>query len=56
MTGKASFDLLTDGGDVPFLGLSDMTYGPEGVLWVTDSGSSRLGQSLIYISEPTRPY
>jgi gluconolactonase len=39
LTGFSEFDTLSDG---PFLGLSDMVYGPDEVLWFTDSGRSSL--------------
>jgi len=42
LTGETSFEVLSTGADTPFLGLSDMTYGPDGVLWFTDSGRSSL--------------
>lgn len=42
LTSAASFDILSSGGTSPFLGLSDMTYGPDGALWFTDSGRSSL--------------
>jgi gluconolactonase len=42
LTGETTFDVISGGGDVPFLGLSDMAYGPDGVLWFTDSGRSSL--------------
>jgi gluconolactonase len=42
LTGFSSFDVLTGGGDQPFLGLSDMVYGPDGTLWFTDSGRTSL--------------
>lgn len=38
LTGKTTLDILSTGGTTPFLGLSDMTYGSDGVLWFTDSG------------------
>lgn len=41
LTGEATFDVMTTG--VPaFLGLSDMAYGPDDVLWFTDSGRTSL--------------
>jgi gluconolactonase len=42
LTGDTTFDILSTGGTSPFLGLSDMTYGPDGALWFTDSGRSSL--------------
>jgi len=43
LTGDTTFDVLSTGGASPFLGLSDMAYGPDGALWFTDSGRSSLG-------------
>lgn len=45
LTGAASFEVLSTGGETPFLGLSDMSYGPDGVLWFTDSGRSSLSNA-----------
>lgn len=42
LTGQNRFKVLSDGNDRPFLGLSDMCYGPDGVLWFTDSGRTSL--------------
>ena len=42
LTGDTSFDVLSTGGDAPFLGLSDMAYGPDYALWFTDSGRTSL--------------
>ena len=42
LTGKSEFNVLTTGDDTPFLGLSDMAYGPDGALWFTDSGRTSL--------------
>jgi len=42
LTGEVSFDVLSGGDDTAFLGLSDMAYGPDGVLWFTDSGRTSL--------------
>ena len=43
LTGSGGFDVLSTGiGDQPFLGLSDMTYAPDGALWFTDSGRTSL--------------
>lgn len=42
LTGPSEFKTLSTGGAAPFLGLSDMTYGPDGALWFTDSGRSSL--------------
>lgn len=41
LTGETTFDILSTGTPA-FLGLSDMTYGPDGALWFTDSGRSSL--------------
>lgn len=41
LTGETRFEVLSTG-TPPFLGLSDMTYGPDGALWFTDSGRSSL--------------
>lgn len=40
--------------DGPFLGLSDMTYGPDGTLWFTDSGRSSLSDPVgrVYAMSP----
>ncbi|WP_202913374.1 SMP-30/gluconolactonase/LRE family protein [Acuticoccus sediminis] len=38
--------LAATAGDGPFLGLSDMTYGPDGTLWFTDSGRSSLSDPV----------
>jgi gluconolactonase len=46
LTGENSFDVISDGGTTPFLGLSDMAYGPDGVLWFTDSGRSSLSDPI----------
>lgn len=42
LTGETSFDVISAGDGRPFLGLSDMAYGPDGALWFTDSGRSSL--------------
>jgi gluconolactonase len=42
LRGETSFDVLSTGGTTPFLGLSDMTFGPDGSLWFTDSGRTSL--------------
>lgn len=42
LTGESSFNILSKGGPVPVLGLSDMAYGPDDALWFTDSGRSSL--------------
>jgi gluconolactonase len=42
LTGDTTFDILSTGGTSPFLGLSDMAYGPDGALWFTDSGRTSL--------------
>ncbi|WP_394198503.1 SMP-30/gluconolactonase/LRE family protein [Litoreibacter albidus] len=42
LTGPQDFTPLSTGGETPFLGLSDMAYGPDGILWFTDSGRSSL--------------
>lgn len=42
-TGPDRFDVLSTGlAGQPFLGLSDMCYGPDGRLWFTDSGRTSL--------------
>ncbi|MQY43971.1 SMP-30/gluconolactonase/LRE family protein [Epibacterium sp. SM1969] len=39
LTGPSAFNVLSTGTEgQPFLGLSDMSYGPDGALWFTDSG------------------
>jgi len=43
LTGTDTFEILSTGlPEQPFLGLSDMTYAPDGTLWFTDSGRSSL--------------
>ena len=43
LTGKQEFRVLATGLDGrPFLGLSDMSYAPDGTLWFTDSGRTSL--------------
>lgn len=42
LTGESRFNILSKGDPVPFLGLSDMAYGPDDALWFTDSGRSSL--------------
>jgi gluconolactonase len=43
LTGQERFDILSTGiKGQPFLGLSDMAYGPDGALWFTDSGRTSL--------------
>ncbi len=42
LTGKSDFKVLTSGGESPFLGLSDMSFAPDGALWFTDSGRTSL--------------
>lgn len=42
LTGDTTFASLSNGGTTPFLGLSDMAYGPDGALWFTDSGRTSL--------------
>ena len=42
LTGETTFDVLSTGRPDPFLGLSDMTYGPDNALWFTDSGRTSL--------------
>lgn len=43
LTGYDSFSCLSTGiADQPFMGLSDMCYGPDGTLWFTDSGRTSL--------------
>jgi gluconolactonase len=46
LTGHNSFDVLSNGDDAPFLGLSDMAFGPDGALWFTDSGRSSLSDPV----------
>jgi gluconolactonase len=46
LTGENSFDVISNGGATPFLGLSDMAYGPDGALWFTDSGRSSLSDPI----------
>lgn len=42
LTGQSSFAPHPAGADTAFLGLSDMTIGPDGAVWFTDSGRSSL--------------
>lgn len=43
LTGQGSFTCLSTGLEgQPFLGLSDMSYAPDGTLWFTDSGRTSL--------------
>ena len=43
LTDTTSFEVLSTGlPDQPFMGLSDMTYAPDGTLWFTDSGRTSL--------------
>jgi gluconolactonase len=42
LTGHKDFSILSSGDETPYLGLSDMAYGPDGALWFTDSGRSSL--------------
>ena len=42
LIGPSDFEVISSGENTPFLGLSDMAYGPDGVLWFTDSGRSSL--------------
>ncbi|MGC1506739.1 MAG: SMP-30/gluconolactonase/LRE family protein [Sulfitobacter sp.] len=46
LTGFDRFSTISTGGDTPFLGLSDMIYGPDGALWFTDSGRSSLSDPV----------
>jgi len=39
----SGFEVISTG-EPPFLGLSDMAYGPDGALWFTDSGRSSLSE------------
>lgn len=50
LTGEDSFDVISTGAPTPFLGLSDMAYGPDGALWFTDSGRTSLSdpQGRVY--------
>lgn len=55
LTGFDSFDILSTGlPDQPFLGLSDMSYAPDGTLWFTDSGRSSLSNATgrVYALAP----
>jgi gluconolactonase len=55
LTGPNSFDVLSTGlPDQPFLGLSDMTYAPDGTLWFTDSGRTSLSDPTgrVYCLSP----
>ncbi len=42
LTGQSEFRVLSAGEATTFMGLSDMAYGPDGVLWFTDSGRTSL--------------
>jgi len=43
LTGRSTFDVLSSGlAGQPFMGLSDMAYGPDDALWFTDSGRTSL--------------
>ncbi|MBD3624779.1 MAG: SMP-30/gluconolactonase/LRE family protein [Rhodobacteraceae bacterium] len=42
LTDATFFEVLATGDPEPFLGLSDMAYGPDGALWFTDSGRTSL--------------
>ncbi|MEP1765501.1 MAG: SMP-30/gluconolactonase/LRE family protein [Sulfitobacter sp.] len=43
LTDSSDFEVLSTGlPNQPFLGLSDMVYGPDGSLWFTDSGRTSL--------------
>ena len=46
LTGPAEFKTLSAGASEPFMGLSDMAYGPDGALWFTDSGRSSLSDPV----------
>ncbi|MES0884940.1 SMP-30/gluconolactonase/LRE family protein [Roseibium sp. SCP14] len=55
LTGPDSFEVLTQGlPDQPFLGLSDMSYGPDDTLWFTDSGRTSLSDPAgrVYCMRP----
>jgi|TARA_B110000090_G_scaffold207303_1_gene258442 gluconolactonase len=55
LTGYDRFKALSTGlADQPFLGLSDMTYAPDGTLWFTDSGRSSLSDPTgrVYCLSP----
>jgi len=55
LTGANDFSILSTGlGNQPFLGLSDMAYGPDGTLWFTDSGRTSLSDPTgrVYALSP----
>lgn len=55
LTGYDSFSSLSTGiADQPFMGLSDMCYGPDGTLWFTDSGRTSLSdpRGRVYSLSP----
>ncbi len=39
---ETTFETLSTGAVEPFIGLSDMSYGPDGALWITDAGRTSL--------------
>lgn len=56
LTGFDAFSTLSTGlAEQPFMGLSDMAYGPDGTLWFTDSGRSSLSDPTgrVYCLPPT---
>ena len=55
LTGESDFSVLSTGlKNQPFLGLSDMAYGPDGTLWFTDSGRTSLSDPTgrVYALSP----
>lgn len=55
LTGRDGFRVISSGlPDQPFLGLSDMCFGPDGTLWFTDSGRSSLSDPVgrVYALPP----
>jgi gluconolactonase len=55
LPGPSDFTVLSTGlPGQPFLGLSDMCYGPDGTLWFTDSGRSSLSNPTgrVYCQSP----
>lgn len=56
LTGTDGYSVLSTGlENQPFLGLSDMSYGPDGTLWFTDSGRSSLSdpKGRVYCLPPS---
>lgn len=56
LNGENDFSILSTGlENQPFLGLSDMAYGPDGTLWFTDSGRTSLSNPTgrVYCQSPT---